>query len=607
MAVNPRTPGVYIDEIPLLPASVAGVNTAVPAFIGYVEKAESNGLGIQYNTPVSITSITEYETIFGKADPQAFSTVEINDVSSSTSSQRIVTVIKASDSPFKMYYNIQMYFMNGGGVCYVVPVGLYAAASAVSKNDLLAGLDAIAKADDATMLVFPDAVSLTNPADRQTVYDSALTQCANLKDRFVIMDVIHSGGNTVNDDADDFRNAGVGANNLKYGAAYYPNLNTTLNYGVNENLICVTSQKVNGADAFPNTNNTIALLNQIEIALYTIQNGYANFKMQIPDLSNLFIITYRDMIKAAVNNAFLALSASPAPPSDITSAISADLTAAKNTTTNALPGTFYTLNSNYAATQSQANADAASKAFISLIDALSAIQFNAYAALSTLSGWSIGSLAFIKNTNPSLYNTISVQLNSYKVQLSPCGTMAGIYSGVDAERGVWKAPANVAISSIFGPSIKITNSEQDGLNVDSTGGKSINVIRSFTGRGTLVWGARTLAGNDNEWRYVGVRRLFIYIEKSIKNATEFIVFEPNTADTWQTTKGIIEAFLTGLWRQGALVGTASKDAFFVNVGLGITMTADDVLNGRLIIEIGLAAVRPAEFIIIKFKLQLQES
>jgi phage tail sheath protein FI len=607
MSVNPRTPGVYIDEIPLLPASVTGIDTAVPAFIGYVQKAESNGAGIQYNTPVRITSIFEYETIFGKADPQQFSTVEINDSNSVTPPSRTVTVVKAPDSIFRMYYNIQMYFINGGGVCYIVPVGLYGASPAISKNDLLAGLDAVAKVDDATMLVFPDAVSLTDPTDRQTVHDAALAQCADLKDRFVIMDVIHIGGNTVNDDADDFRNADVGPDNLKYGAAYYPNLNTTLGYSLNESLIHVTSQKVNGSDAFPNTNNTIALLNTIEVALYTIQNGYANFKMQLPDLSDLFITAYRDLIKAAVNDAFLALSAVPSPPTAIISAVSTDLTAAKDTTANALPGTFYTINTDYNTTQSQANADAVSQAFKSLINALTTIQFNAYAALSTLSGWAIGSLAFIKNTNPSLYSTISAQLASYNVQLSACGTMAGIYSSVDAERGVWKAPANVGINSILGPSINITNSEQDGLNIDSTGGKSINVIRSFTGRGTLVWGARTLAGNDNEWRYVNVRRLFIYVEKSVKNATEFIVFEPNTANTWQTVRSIIETFLTGLWRQGALSGSTSKEAFFVNVGLGTTMTADDILNGRMIIEIGLAAVRPAEFIIIKFELKLQES
>jgi uncharacterized protein len=167
--------------------------------------------------------------------------------------------------------------------------------------------------------------------------------------------------------------------------------------------------------------------------------------------------------------------------------------------------------------------------------------------------------------------------------------------------------ANVSVSSIFGPSINITSAEQESLNIDPTTGKSINVIRSFTGRGTLVWGSRTLAGNDNEWRYVPVRRLFIYVEESIKKATEFVVFEPNTANTWLRVKGMIEAFLTGLWRDGALAGATTKEAFFVRVGLGATMSTDDILNGRMIVEVGMAAVRPAEFIILKFEHKLQES
>jgi hypothetical protein len=135
----------------------------------------------------------------------------------------------------------------------------------------------------------------------------------------------------------------------------------------------------------------------------------------------------------------------------------------------------------------------------------------------------------------------------------------------------------------------------------------VNAIRSFKDRGILVWGARTLAGNDNEWRYVPVRRLFITIEESIKNATEFVVFEPNDRNTWVRVRAMIQNYLTGLWRQGALAGSKPEDAFFVNVGLGETMTAQDILEGKLIVEVGIAAVRPAEFIILNFSHKLQES
>ena len=122
--------------------------------------------------------------------------------------------------------------------------------------------------------------------------------------------------------------------------------------------------------------------------------------------------------------------------------------------------------------------------------------------------------------------------------MPPSSAVAGIYARVDRERGVWKAPANVSLASVIGPTVKITNEEQEALNVDPTAGKSINAIRSFTGKGTLIWGARTLAGNDNEWRYVPVRRLFNLIEESIQKATAFVVFESNSAVTWLKVKTI---------------------------------------------------------------------
>jgi phage tail sheath protein FI len=190
--------------------------------------------------------------------------------------------------------------------------------------------------------------------------------------------------------------------------------------------------------------------------------------------------------------------------------------------------------------------------------------------------------------------------------IPPSGAVTGVYAMVDRTRGVWKAPANVSLTSVVGPAIKIDNKEQEDLNVHSTG-KSINAIRSFTGKGTLVWGARTLAGNDNEWRYVPVRRFFLMVEESVKKATEPFVFEPNEANTWTKVKAMIENFLTLQWRAGALQGAKPTDAFFVHVGLGETMTQDDVLNGKMIVEIGMAVVRPAEFIILRFSHKMMES
>ena len=202
--------------------------------------------------------------------------------------------------------------------------------------------------------------------------------------------------------------------------------------------------------------------------------------------------------------------------------------------------------------------------------------------------------------NTTLFNLVTAELQKVSVELYPSSSMAGVYARVDSTRGVWKAPANVGLRSVKAPSVLITDAQQEGLNVDSASGKSINAIRVFEGRGLLAWGARTLDGNSNEWRYINVRRLFLFVEQSTKNASQFVVFEPNSANTWNRLKGMISNFLTNLWRDGGLVGATTEEAFFVRVGLGETMTTQDVLEGRMIVEIGLAASRPAEFIILRF-------
>lgn len=180
--------------------------------------------------------------------------------------------------------------------------------------------------------------------------------------------------------------------------------------------------------------------------------------------------------------------------------------------------------------------------------------------------------------------------------------MAGLYTRTDRSRGVWIAPANQNLNSVIAPSIKITHEDQESLNVDAISGKSINAIRAFKGRGSaIVWGARTLAGNNVEWRYINVRRLFILIEQSIKNAAFSVVFKPNVPVTWSVVKGMIGNFLTNLWRQGALVGGSPAEAFTVGCGLGETMSQDDINEGIMRIQVKAAASRPAEFIVITFE------
>jgi len=189
----------------------------------------------------------------------------------------------------------------------------------------------------------------------------------------------------------------------------------------------------------------------------------------------------------------------------------------------------------------------------------------------------------------------------------PAGAIAGAYAKVDTNRGVWKTPANISLNGIKGITTGLTDRQQEIMNIDAAGGKSVNAIRQFTGKGILIWGARTLAGNDNEWRYVPVRRLITMVEQSVKKSTAWAVFEPNHTNTWVKIKALVSNYLTLLWRKGALQGTTTAQAFFVNAGLGTTMTTIDILEGRLIVEIGLAVVRPAEFIILRFSHKIAET
>jgi len=159
---------------------------------------------------------------------------------------------------------------------------------------------------------------------------------------------------------------------------------------------------------------------------------------------------------------------------------------------------------------------------------------------------------------------------------------------------------------VIAPVVNISSEQQESLNVDVIAGKSINVIRTFSGIGTLVWGGRTLDGNSQDWRYINVRRTLIMIEQSIKLAARAYVFEPNDANTWTTAKCMISNFLTNLWKQGALAGSLPEQAFDVQIGLGTTMTPNDILDGKMIVSVKVAVVRPGEFIVITFEQQMQQ-
>jgi phage tail sheath protein FI len=207
----------------------------------------------------------------------------------------------------------------------------------------------------------------------------------------------------------------------------------------------------------------------------------------------------------------------------------------------------------------------------------------------------------------STYAQIMQQVLAVAGVLPASGAMAGVYASNDNMRGVWTAPANVGIVGAIDLPIALDDSQQAGLNVDPATGKSINAIRRFFAHGILVWGARTLDGNSEDWRYIQVRRTIIYIEQSIREALQPFAFQPNDANTWSAVVAMIDNFLTDLWSRGGLQGASAPDAFSVSVGLGTTMSAQDILTGIMRVGVKLAVTHPADFILIEIDQQMGSS
>lgn len=532
-----KTPDVYTEEISTSPPSVGQVSTAIPAFIGYTEKSGSAGA-------VRISTFLEYKEIFGGPEPTKFSVA--------MDANESITEIQKAAPNSTMYYALDFFFKNGGGACYIVSVGDYA--STYNKDAFLNGLQTLSTEDEPTLILLGEATKLA-ASDYYEVCQMALAQCADLKDRFCILDVLKDDAQAV-----EFRN-GIGTNNLKYGAAYTPYLQTSLNY-----IYADTDVNVSG----------ISSVERMVFETSSIRISYSGLAADAP--------------KFKINKG-------TAGPLDFSISADSVLTIAN-------------VGDGIGAQSLVDQWEAFSGKGEFNIELIGAANDLVESVVSTALGSSTNpfvTLASIKGSKTALYGQIVNALAKQKITLSPSAGVAGVYCKTDRERGVWKAPANVSLNAVIAPTRKITSADQENLNMDVNAGKSVNAIRSFFGKGTLVWGARTLAGNDNEWRYVPVRRLFNMIEESTKKASYFAVFEPNDSSTWLKVKAMIDSFLYGIWQQGALAGSVAEQAYFVNIGLGKTMTQQDILEGRMIVEIGIAAVRPAEFIVLRFSHKLQEA
>lgn len=484
------SPGVYIIEKNTLPLSISAVDTAVPVFIGYTASLTDSVTGEDYtNKLVKINSPIDYKEKFGAVAPHSFD-VDIKQVENSASPPKIIETkieISAEDLPAtNMHYAIQMYYSNGGGPCYVLSLGTKVTGFLATDYN---NVEQILEANDGpTLIVIPDSVLLGDD-DHGAIVDKMLNHCNKMQDRFLITDVRKA----INESTGTKDNATVTSNfrdkiaappaSLKYGAAYFPYLETSIDFETDDANIMVTAHSI----------------------------------------------------------------------------------------------------------KNEAGTDSTT-----------------FTAVDTSGGSVAISDDSIKKENPMLYNLIWAEVRNKNVILPPSPAMAGIYCAVDNNENVWVAPANVGISRVVKPTIDITHDFNGDLNVDASG-KSVNAIRTFTGRGTIVWGARTLNAADLNWRFINVRRMVIMIETSIKRIMELYVFSPNTANTWVKVQSMITSFLDSIWKEGGLAGAIAQDAFEVNIGLHTTMTPMEVAQGIMNVEIILTPARPAEVIKLIVSQKLQTS
>lgn len=492
-----KTPGVYIVEKNAFPNSVVEVATAVPAFIGHTEKAVNGNKSLR-NKPWRITSMAEFRSFFGAEPTPVFDMQEAEGSEPELELGGKGYKLAQTNPAYTLYYNMLLFYANGGGPCYIVSVGDYQ--TALDAEKMIAGVETLVKEQEPTLVLVPEAVYLEKAAC-VNVQLAVLSHCGyKMRSRFAILDVFDGFKSRQDPEGDvvaEFREA-IGSNFLAFGAAYYPWLNTSV----------VTDKNITYANVvIPKLKELI----ETEVSEWKDEKRQEQIKEQLAGLENAEL-----------------------------KPVDKDL------------------------------------------------------------------LHTILLQNSHTYRSVMKEVGQKMNLLPPGAAMAGIYTMVDNTRGVWKAPANVSASNVIAPTVNISHDDQEDLNVPLSG-KAVNAVRAFTGEGVKVWGARTLDGNSLDWRYINVRRTMIFLEESIKNAARAYVFDPNEANTWVNMRSMIENFLRGVWKRGGLAGSTPEDAFSVHVGLGDTMTPEDILEGILRVTVLVAIVRPAEFIEITFQQQMQKS
>ncbi len=451
--------------------------------------------------------------------------------------------LEAQGTRYFLYDTMRLYYANGGGACYIISLGDYS--EKVSAAKMKSAIQLLLTEPEPTMLVVPDAVSL-EANECFSLYQEMLLHCAKTQSRVALFDV--PGADTPTHDTrkvvNQFRE-GIGVNSLAYGVAYYPWLRTT----------------VTPFDKLDYTNIT----NRDELAL----------------------------ILAGIDESVSTVSDAPSTENTDAPAIEgADLTKKKEKPVVSGKGK----DAKTLLEDAKRRSDEKRAAVLGIIVEMME---------STGDNVNKGVHEILLSTAPQ-YKAVLKNIQDTVNVLPPSAALAGIYCYVDSTSGVHKAPANVSVGTSIAPIVNINSEQQEDLNMPLNG-KAVNAIRSFPGKGVLVWGARTLDGNSQDWKYISVRRTLIMIEQSVKKGVESYVFEANTARTWLKVKTAIENFLADTWRKGSLAGASTTEAFEVSVGLGSTMTPEDILEGVMRVSVKVAITRPAEFIEITFQQKMQES
>ena len=574
------TPGVSIPELDTFGSSIVGVATAVPIFIGYTEFAGDPATGAPlYNRPVPISSMSEFTNHFGGAAPRGFIvSLPAPDPTPTSGPSGVVTAPAmpsftayytpatgggtppASGTPapsptlqgfmldpiadepqFMLYWQMQLLFANGGGNCYVVSCGSYWTGewptSAPDPDGWMPG--AIVAGDGAAQPGLLTGLKAAGDANGPTMT--------------VIPEACQLG-------LDDYGKvvramlAQAGALQDRVAILDLPG--------------CLTASTIDDLQTCQAN-----LWDQIapEIASASYGAAYAPaLNSAVVTAGNLLYTNLQSADNALVNNILTTQANqiySGAQLATIQSAIAAAFPLTGNTATST------TLSGDSSAYPTPAATQTALQWQTSLDDMLQ------------------NALPIFKQIEQRIADTMNV--------MAPSGALAGVWTKSDAQSGVWNAPANIALAAVDSPLYNMSDAEQGGFNVPANG-QAIDVIRSQLNRGTVVWGARTLDGNSLDYRYIQVRRTLIYVEQSIKTALRAYAFAANDAATWSTVDAAISSFLTGLWQAGGLMGAKPSDAFTVAVGLGSTMTAQDILDGQMIVAVTLQMIHPAEFIELIF-------